>query len=98
MHADGMRIAGQLIDIFAAAILVTAFLIVSSRSIVFYIRLFAIQSFPARWRGASGGVRVRGTEILIAGLLTIGSRPSPFLSFSAGSSKPSTCRRRSTSA
>ncbi len=72
MHADGIRIAGQLIDIFAAAILVTAFLIVSSRSIVFYIRLFAIQSFLL------GGVALLvvfgygETEILIAGLLTIG--------------------------
>lgn len=62
---------GLLIDIFAAAILVTAFLIVSSRSLVFYIRLFALQSF---FLGAVAFLVVLGygeTHILIAAILTI---------------------------
>jgi hydrogenase-4 component E len=62
---------GLLIDIFAAAILVTAFLIVSSRSLVFYIRLFALQSL---FLGVVAFLVVLGygqTHILIAGILTI---------------------------
>src|SRR3989339_498831 len=62
---------GLLIDIFAAAILVTAVLIVSSRSLVFYIRLFALQSF---FLGAVALLVVLGygeTHILIAAFLTI---------------------------
>ncbi len=61
----------QLIDILAAAILVTAFLIVSSRSLVFYIRLFALQSL---FLGMVALLVVAGygeTHILIAALLTI---------------------------
>jgi hydrogenase-4 component E len=62
---------GQGIDILAAAILVTAFLIVSSRSLLFYLRLFALQSFLL------GGVAILvvagygETHILIAAILTI---------------------------
>ncbi|HLA69834.1 MAG TPA: NADH-quinone oxidoreductase subunit K [Bacteroidota bacterium] len=61
----------QFIDIFAAAILVTAFLIVSSKSLVFYVRLFALQSLLL------GGVAMLvvfaygETHILIAAVLTI---------------------------
>lgn len=71
MGPAGIQTIGLFIDILAAAILVTAFLIVSSRSLVFYIRLFALQSFLL------GGVAllvVLGygeTHILIAALLTI---------------------------
>ena len=60
-----------LIDIVAAAILVTAFLIVSSRSLVFYIRLFALQSLLL---GVVAVLVVLGygeTHILIAAVLTI---------------------------
>jgi hydrogenase-4 component E len=44
MGITGAQAIGLSIDICAAAILVTAFLIVSSRSLGFYIRLFALQS------------------------------------------------------
>jgi hydrogenase-4 component E len=66
-----LQTVGLLIDIFAAAILVTAFLIVSSRSLVFYIRLFALQSF---FLGMVAFLVVLGygeTHILIAAFLTI---------------------------
>ena len=66
-----LQTIGLLIDIFAAAILVTAFLIVSSRSLTFYIRLFALQSLLL------GGVALLVVlgygemHIIIAALLTI---------------------------
>jgi hydrogenase-4 component E len=66
-----IQTVGLLIDIVAAAILVTAFLVVSSRSLVFYIRLFALQSFLL---GTVAFLVVLGygqTHILIAALLTI---------------------------
>jgi hydrogenase-4 component E len=44
MGTTGAQAIGLSIDICAAAILVTAFLIVASRSLGFYIRLFALQS------------------------------------------------------
>jgi hydrogenase-4 component E len=44
MGTPGVQVIAVSIDICAAAILVTAFLIVSSRSLGFYIRLFALQS------------------------------------------------------
>jgi hydrogenase-4 component E len=59
------------IELFAAGILVTAFLIVSSRSLVFYVRLFALQSFLL---GVIAFLVVIGygeTHILIAAILTI---------------------------
>jgi hydrogenase-4 component E len=60
-----------LIDIFAAAILVTAFLIVSSRSLVFYIRLFALQSFLLGMVALLVVIGYGETHILIAAVLTI---------------------------
>jgi hydrogenase-4 component E len=72
MSPTNLQTVGLFIDIFAAAILVTAFLIVSSRSLVFYIRLFALQSF---FLGMVALLVVLGygeTHILIAAVLTIG--------------------------
>jgi hydrogenase-4 component E len=71
MSPTNFQTVELLIDIFAAAILVTAFLIVSSRSLVFYIRLFALQSF---FLGVVALLVVLGygeTHILIAAVLTI---------------------------
>lgn len=71
MGIPTLQTIGVLIDIFAAAILVTAFLIVSSRSLVFYIRLFALQSL---FLGAVALLVVLGygePYILIAAVLTI---------------------------
>jgi hydrogenase-4 component E len=71
MDDASLQTVGLLIDIFAAAILVTAFLVVSSRSLVFYIRLFALQSFLL---GIVALLVVMGygeTHILIAAVLTI---------------------------
>ena len=71
MGIMNLQTIGLLIDIFAAAILVTAFLIVSSRSLSFYIRLFALQSF---FLGGVALLVVLGygeTHILIAAFLTI---------------------------
>ena len=71
MDPANLQTVGLLIDIFAAAILVTAFLVVSSRSLVFYIRLFALQSF---FLGVVALLVVLGygeTHILIAAVLTI---------------------------
>jgi hydrogenase-4 component E len=71
MDPTHLQTVGLLIDIFAAAILVTAFLVVSSRSLVFYIRLFALQSF---FLGVVALLVVLGygeTHILIAAVLTI---------------------------
>jgi len=66
-----LQTIGLLIDIFAAAILVTAFLIVSSRSLVFYIRLFALQSFLLGVVALLVVVGYGETHILIAEFLTI---------------------------
>jgi hydrogenase-4 component E len=63
--------ASRLIDILAATILVTAFLTVSSRSLTFYVRLFALQSFLL---GTVAVLVVLGygeMHILIAAVLTI---------------------------
>jgi hydrogenase-4 component E len=71
MGPANIQTIGLLIDIFAAAILVTAFLIVSSRSLAFYIRLFALQSL---FLGGVALLVVIGygeTHILIAAFLTI---------------------------
>jgi hydrogenase-4 component E len=59
------------IEILAAAILVTAFLIVSSRSLLFYVRLFGIQSFLLGSVALLVVVGYRETHILIAAVLTI---------------------------
>jgi hydrogenase-4 component E len=71
MGPANLQVVGLLIDIFAAAILVTAFLVVSSRSLGFYIRLFALQSL---FLGVVALLVVVGygeTHILIAAILTI---------------------------
>ena len=71
MDPTNLQTVGLLIDILAAAVLVTAFLVVSSRSLVFYIRLFALQSL---FLGAVALLVVLGygeTHILIAAVLTI---------------------------
>jgi hydrogenase-4 component E len=60
-----------LIDIFAAAILVTVFLIVSSRSLVFYIRLFALQSLLLGMVALCVVLGYGETHILIAAVLTV---------------------------
>ena len=59
------------IEILAAGILVTAFLIVSSRSLVFYVRLFALQSFLLGLVAFMVVVGYGETHILIAAILTI---------------------------
>ncbi len=59
------------IEILAAAILVTAFLIVASRSLAFYIRLFAIQSFLLGLVALLVVVGYKEAHILIAAGLTI---------------------------
>ena len=59
------------IEILAAAILVTAFLIVSSRSLLFYVRLFAIQSFLLGIVALFVVVGYGELHILIAAILTI---------------------------
>ncbi len=59
------------IEILAAAILVTAFLIVASRSLAFYVRLFAIQSFLLGMVALLVVVGYKEVHILIAAILTI---------------------------
>jgi hydrogenase-4 component E len=59
------------IEILAAGILVTAFLIVSSRSLVFYVRLFALQSFLLGLVALMVVIGYGETHILIAAILTI---------------------------
>jgi hydrogenase-4 component E len=59
------------IEILAATILVTTFLIVSSRSLMFYVRLFAIQSFLLGSVALLVAVGFGETHILIAAILTI---------------------------
>ncbi|CAG0999712.1 partial Hydrogenase-4 component E, partial [Anaerolineae bacterium] len=54
-----------------ASILVTAFLIVSSRSLVFYIRLFALQSLLLGMVALLVVIGYGETHILIAAILTI---------------------------
>jgi len=59
------------IEILAAAILVTTILIVSSRSLLFYVRLFGIQSFLLGIVALLVVVGYGETHILIAATLTI---------------------------
>ena len=63
--------ASRLIDIFATTILVTAFLIVSSRSLLFYVRLFALQSLLLGVVALLVVVGYGEAHILIAAVLTI---------------------------
>lgn len=62
---------GLAIEILAATILVTSFLIVSSRSLMFYVRLFAIQSFLLGLVAFVVAVGYAETHILIAAVLTV---------------------------
>jgi hydrogenase-4 component E len=71
MTATHLQTVGLLIDIFAAAILVTAFLIVSSRSLGFYIRLFALQSFLLGGVALLVAIGYGVSHILIAAILTV---------------------------
>ena len=63
--------ASRLIDILAATILVTAFLIVSSRSLSLYVRLFALQSLLLGVVALLVVVGYGETHILIAAILTV---------------------------
>src|SRR5580765_6902391 len=63
--------ASRLIDILAATILVTAFLTVSSRSLSFYVRLFALQSFLLGMVAVLVVLGYGEMHILIAAVLTI---------------------------
>ena len=63
--------ASRLIDIFAATILVTAFLTVSSRSLSFYVRLFALQSLLLGMVALLVVLGYGEMHILIAAILTI---------------------------
>lgn len=60
------------LEILAVAILVTAFLIVSSRSLLFYVRLFSVQSFLLGLVAIVVAVGFGEFHILIAAVLTIG--------------------------
>jgi hydrogenase-4 component E len=71
MSSANLPSIGLLIDILAAAILVTAFLIVSSRNLVFYTRLFSIQSFFLGFVALLVALGYGETHILIAAFLTI---------------------------
>ena len=71
MHFLDQQTLVHSLDILAAGILVTAFLIVSSKNLSFYVRLFALQSFLL---GGISLVIVLGFgefHILIAAILTI---------------------------
>ncbi len=59
------------VDILATGILVTAFLIVSSKNLAFYVRLFALQSILLGGLSLLIAVRYSETHILTAALLTL---------------------------
>jgi hydrogenase-4 component E len=61
----------HIIDLLAAAILVTTFLIVSSRSLSFYVRLFSLQSFMLGGVALLVVVGYGETHILISAILTL---------------------------
>ncbi len=61
----------HIIDLLAAAILVTSFLIVSSRSLSFYVRLFSFQSFMLGCVALLVVVGYGETHILVSALLTL---------------------------
>jgi hydrogenase-4 component E len=58
------------VDILATGILVTAFLIISSKSLTFYVRLFALQSILLGMLSLVIAVRYGETHILTAAVLT----------------------------
>lgn len=62
----------QLIDMLAVMILVTAFLIVSSRSLTFYVRLFSIQSALLAGVALLVVIGYGEIHILTAAILTLG--------------------------
>jgi hydrogenase-4 component E len=61
----------HIIDLLAAAILVTTFLIVSSRSLTFYVRLFSLQSFMLGCVALLVVVGYGETHILVSAILTM---------------------------
>ena len=61
----------HIIDLLAAAILVTTFLIVSSRSLSFYVRLFAFQSFMLGCVALLVVIGYGETHILVSAILTM---------------------------
>jgi hydrogenase-4 component E len=67
----GVHTISQYIDILAAMILVTAFLIVSSRSLTFYVRLFSLQSFFLALVALLVAVGYGEMHILTAAILTV---------------------------
>jgi hydrogenase-4 component E len=67
----GAYTISQYIDILAAMILVTAFLIVSSRSLTFYVRLFSLQSFFLAGVALLVAIGYGEMHILTAAILTI---------------------------
>jgi hydrogenase-4 component E len=69
--APGAQTISQYIDILAAMILVTAFLIVSSRSLTFYVRLFSLQSFFLALVAVLVAIGYGEMHILIAAILTV---------------------------
>jgi len=71
MGSPSLPTVGLLIDILGAAILVSAFLIVSSRSLAFYVRLFALQSLSLGGVAVLVVVGYGEMHILIPAILTI---------------------------
>ncbi|HSQ75944.1 MAG TPA: NADH-quinone oxidoreductase subunit K [Bacteroidota bacterium] len=71
METTSLHTVALLIDIAAAAILVTAFLIVSTRNLVFYIRLFALQSFLLAGVAFLVAIGYGETHIFFAAFLTV---------------------------
>jgi hydrogenase-4 component E len=67
----GIHTISQYIDILAAMILVTAFLIVSSRSLTFYVRLFSLQSLFLALVAFLVAIGYGETHILTAAILTV---------------------------
>ncbi|MFI5252100.1 MAG: NADH-quinone oxidoreductase subunit K [Bacteroidota bacterium] len=65
------QMIGLAIEILAAAILITAFLIVSSRSVQFYVRLFGLQSFFLGLVALLVAIGYGESHILIAAILTV---------------------------
>jgi len=65
------QLIAQSIDILAGLILVTSFLIVSSRSLLFYVRLFALQSFALAGVALLVAFGYGEAHILTAAVLTV---------------------------
>jgi hydrogenase-4 component E len=61
----------HIIDLLAAAILVTTFLIVSSRSLTFYVRLFSLQSFMLGTVALLVVIGYGETHIVVSAILTL---------------------------